>query len=137
MADIEFLDLLSEYDPPAAAATDDGKNARIVGQPGGTTSGNGGDCYTSGGQASAGNGGNGTTYGGVGSARGGDGQLLGGSCDGPTGNGGDCRIRPGIALGSGRTGRVYVDEIPTEDPADAGALWIDVADGRTLKVSAG
>jgi hypothetical protein len=49
------------------------------------------------------------------------------------GNGGDLFVIPGAASGTGRNGLVFLN-LPTDDPAVAGALW---ADGLVVKVSVG
>lgn len=64
--------------------------------------------------------------------QGGDGAL---SSSGAA-HGGNVYVRGGQQYGTGHAGYVILDNLPTADPGVSGALWIDTAAGRVLKVSA-
>ena len=60
--------------------------------------------------------------------------ITGGNSSGGNGNGGDVHLHPGSKHGTGRNGLVFLDSLPTVDPAIAGALYNSTG---TVKVSAG
>jgi hypothetical protein len=50
---------------------------------------------------------------------------------------GDLEFSAGGGAGGATAGNIRLFNLPTADPAVFGALWIDTAAGRVLKVSAG
>jgi hypothetical protein len=120
-----------------------GGNVAIAGGDSVGDGNNGGNVGVNGGHATGSNsaGGEVNLTGGNGSdGPGGDINISSGDAHGGNSNGGDIQINPGTGAGSGRTGWVrmtsllVLEEIPSSDPAVAGALW---SDSGVVKVSAG
>jgi hypothetical protein len=152
MAEIEFQELLQNYAPSTAVATDPGTEVNLSGQDGGATSGNGGAVRLVGGTAVDGaggtarlaaGGGGGANMGGqvqitAGSSDGGPGgsiELTSGSSSGGDGNGGDILFSLGIKNGTGVDGHVVFTNVLESFADDAAAATAGIPVGGLYRTA--